>query len=188
MVVVTGTPGAGKSTVIAGALKELKTRGTEYSLINYGDVMLKLMRARFKGTDRDEMRKVPTGPYRKIQREAARRIVHAAEKNPVLVDTHCLVKKPEGYYPGLPRWVLEELNPESIVIIEAPAREVLGRRSRDIGRCRDRDALAEVEEHQQLNRAIAMAYAALTGATVRIIVNRDGKLSEAVKEMVEVLG
>ena len=42
-------------------------------------------------------------------------------------------------------------------------------------------------EHQQLNRAIAMAYAALTGATVKIVKNRDGKLSEAVKDMEETL-
>jgi adenylate kinase len=187
IVVVTGVPGAGKSTVINGALMELKAKGVEYEVINYGDVMLELMRERFKIADRDEMRKIPTEPYREIQREAARRIARAAERKPVLVDTHCLVRKPEGYYPGLPRWVLEELKPESILIVEATPKEVAARRTKDVSRRRDEELLAEVAEHQQLNRATAVAYAALTGATVRMISNRDGKLNEAVREMVAAL-
>ncbi len=187
VVVVTGVPGVGKSTVIDGALKQLKAQGVEYGFMNYGDIMLDLMREREGVTNRDEMRKVSTGPYREIQREAAKRIAGAAGKNPILVDTHCLVKKPEGYYPGLPRWVLEELNPESIVIIEATPEEVAGRRTKDAARRRDKELLDEVMEHQLLNRASATAYAVLTGATVRIIHNRDGKLSKAVKEMVEAL-
>ncbi len=187
VVVVTGVPGVGKSTVIDGALKQLKAQGVEYGFMNYGDIMLDLMREREGVTNRDEMRKVSTGPYREIQREAAKRIAGAAGKNPILVDTHCLVKKPEGYYPGLPRWVLEELKPESIVIIEATPEEVAGRRTKDAARRRDKELLDEVMEHQLLNRASATAYAVLTGATVRIIHNRDGKLSKAVKEMVEAL-
>ncbi len=187
LAVVTGVPGAGKSTVIEGALKQLKSQGVEYDVINYGNVMLELMREREGVTDRDEMRKVSAGPYREIQRDAARRIAQAAKRKPILVDTHCLVRKPEGYYPGLPRWVLEELNPESIVIIEATPEEVAGRRIKDATRKRDKEFLNEVAEHQMLNRAVATAYAALTGATVGIIHNREGKLSEAVKEMVETL-
>jgi len=186
VVVVTGVPGVGKSTVIEGALKQLETKGVEYELIIYGDVMLELLKR--KGiTHRDEMRKFPVGPYREVQREAGKQIARVAKRKPVLVDTHCLVKKPEGYYPGLPGWVLEELKPESIVIIEASPEEVAGRRTKDTARKRDKELLNEVVEHQQLNRATATAYAALTGATVRIIHNRDGKLSEAIKEMVEAL-
>ena len=187
VVVVTGVPGVGKSTVIEGALKQLKARGIEYGFMNYGDIMLKFMREREGVTDRDEMRKVPMGPYREIQHEAANQIVHAARQKPILVDTHCMIKKPEGYHPGLTRWVLEELKPESIIIIEAPPEEVAGRRTKDAARERDKELLNEVVEHQQLNRAAATAYAALTGAIVRIIHNKDGKLSEAIKEMVEAL-
>ncbi len=187
VVVVTGVPGSGKSTVVQEALKQLKAQDVEYEFMNYGDVMLELMREREGVTDRDEMRKAPTGTYREIQREAGKRIARTAQRKFVLVDTHCLIKKPEGYYPGLPRWVIEELNPESIVIVEATPEEVARRRAKDTTRRRDKELLDEVVEHQLLNRATATAYAALTGATVRIIHNRDGKLSEAVKEMIEVL-
>ncbi len=187
LVVVTGIPGVGKSTVIAGALEKLKVEGLVYELVNYGDVMLEMMKERMGITDRDEMRRIPFEPYREIQRAAAERIAEMAELKPVLLDTHCSVKKPEGYLPGLPRWALESLKPESIVLIEAEPEEVVARRTRDVSRRRDEELLAEVAEHQQLNRAIAMAYAALVGATVKIVKNRNGKLSEAIKDMVDAL-
>jgi adenylate kinase len=188
VVVVTGVPGVGKSTVVAGALEKLKARGIVYDLVNYGDVMLELMRERIGITDRDEMRRIPSEPYREIQRAAAERIAEMAELKSVLVDTHCLVKKPEGYLPGLPRWALESLGPESIVLIEAEPEEVVARRTSDVSRHRDEELLAEVEEHQHLSRAIAMAYAALVGATVKIVKNSNGKLSEAINNMVNALG
>jgi adenylate kinase len=30
----------------------------------------------------------------------------------VIVDTHCTVKTPKGYMPGLPAWVLKEIKPD----------------------------------------------------------------------------
>jgi adenylate kinase len=187
VVVVTGVPGSGKSTVIDRALRELKERGIDYEVVNYGDVMMELMREREGVTDRDEMRKIPTDRYREIQREAGRRIAEEAKKKSVLVDTHCLIKKPEGYYPGLPIWVLRELEPELIILVEAEEVEIARRRVKDIDRKRDQELLIEISEHQQLNRATAMAYAAITGAAVRLIQNRDQKLNEAVNEMVSAL-
>ena len=185
-IIVTGVPGSGKTTVLERALAQLAAQGISYTVLNYGDVMLELMRK--EGIrDRDDMRKVPTDRYREIQREAARRIARASERGPVIVDTHCLIRKPEGYYPGLPRWVLEELDPESIIIIEAIPEEIAGRRDRDSSRRRDKEVAQAIEEHQMMNRATAAAYAAFSGATVRIIMNRDKKLNEAVDEMVEVL-
>lgn len=187
VVVVTGVPGSGKTTVLEGALKQLRAQGINYSVMNYGDVMLEFMREKEGVKDRDDMRKVPTGRYREIQREAARQIARAAGKNPVIVDTHCLVRKPEGYYPGLPSWVLEELEPESIVVVEASPEDISGRRARDKTRRRDEELREEVEEHQLMNRATAAAYAAFSGATVKIIRNKDKGLNEAVKGMVEAL-
>ncbi|KUO39267.1 MAG: adenylate kinase [Hadesarchaea archaeon DG-33-1] len=187
LVVVTGVPGVGKSTVVAGALENLKAEGLVYELVNYGDVMLELMQERMGVTDRDEMRKIPFEPYQEIQRAAAERIAAKAKLKPVLLDTQCSVKKPEGYLPGLPKWVLEGLQPKSIVVIEAEAKEVAARRTKDVARRRDKELLAEVAEHQQLNRALAMAYATFVGATVKIVKNRSGKLSEAVNDMVATL-
>jgi len=187
-VVVTGVPGSGKSTVIKRVLDELKSKGVDYSFLNYGDVMLGLMSEKESVSHRDDLRKVPIGRYREIQREAAKQIARAAEKRPVLLDTHCLIKKPEGYYPGLPRWVLEELNPDLIIIVEAKPEEIAGRRTRGVGRLRDKDLTSDIEEHQQLNRAAASAYAAISGVPVKIIQNSDKGLRRAVEEVVSVMG
>jgi adenylate kinase len=187
VVVVTGVPGSGKTTVVKGALEELRKSNIDYQLINYGDVMLDLMREKLGITHRDEMRKVATSVYREIQREAGRRIAEAAREKPVIVDTHCLVKKPEGYYPGLPIWVLQELNPEILVIVEAFPEEICGRRLKDADRRRDRELLEEIGEHQQLNRATATAYSAVSGAAVKLIKNHDGKLSEAIADLASAL-
>jgi adenylate kinase len=187
IVVVTGVPGSGKTTVIEGALKKLRAQGIAYEILNYGDIMLELMHELERIKDRDEMRKVSTDRYREIQREAAMRIAREARQKPIIVDTHCLIKKPEGYYPGLPRWVLEELKPESIIIVETTPEEIARRRAKDIARRRDRELREEIEEHQLMNRATAAAYAAFSGATLRIIQNRDKGLNKAVDEMVDTL-
>ena len=77
----------------------------------------------------------------------------------VIVDTHCTIKTPQGYMPGLPEWVLRELKPTSIVLVEADPGEIYGRRARDTTRNRDPDSKEQIAEHQFMNRAAAMAYA-----------------------------
>jgi adenylate kinase len=185
--VVTGAPGVGKTTVVDGALKKLEEMGAAYELVNYGDVMLEIARERAGVSDRDKMRELKYELYREVQEGAADEIAKRAREKPVLVDTHCTVKKPEGYLPGLPKHVLERLDPRLIIVVEAVPEEIAGRRGKDASRRRDEELRDEIAEHQQLNRAVAMAYAAMTGGTVKIIKNREGKVSEAVEEMVEVL-
>ncbi len=185
--VITGVPGSGKTTVLREVVKVLESIGVRYQVVNYGDVMFRIMSERLGVKHRDEMRKIETGVYREIQREAGREIASMARTSNVIVDTHCLVKKPEGYYPGLPVWVLEELKPDVLIIVEADPSEIAGRRQRDADRARDMDLIEEIAEHQQMNRSVATAYAALTGAAVKIVQNREGRLNEAVEKIVEVL-
>jgi adenylate kinase len=183
VVVVTGTPGVGKSTVLKAALE---LASGSFTVVNYGDVMLKTAKA--EGVkNRDELRRLSPGTQRKIQSRAAEEIAEKAKNRSIIVDTHCTVKTPAGYLPGLPVWVLEALKPEKLVLIEAEPKEIANRRMKDKSRLRDADVLAEIEEHQQVNRAMAAAYAALTGATVKIIKNNDNKLLEAAKNFVDIL-
>jgi len=187
IIVITGVPGVGKSTLIKEALAALRSDGTEYQLVNYGDVMLDLMESRAGTPDRDEIRKMPLKNYIRVQREAAKRIARMARMKPVLLDTHCLVKKPEGYYPGLPHHVLEELQPESIILIEAMPEEVAERRAKDVSRRRAKELAIEIGEHQQLNRAAAMAYSALSGAPIVFIRNSNKGFKKAVDNVISAL-
>ncbi|MCA1819277.1 MAG: adenylate kinase, partial [Halobacteriales archaeon] len=162
-IIVTGIPGVGKTTVMEAAAK---SRGLR--IVVYGTVMFEAAAAAGLVQSRDDMRRLPPAKQKEIQREAATRI---AGMGAVVVDTHCSIKTPSGYLPGLPAWVLDALQPSAVVLVEADPNEILRRRQADATRKRDEDTLAAVVEHQEYNRRFAAAYATLTGATVHTVLN-----------------
>jgi len=180
VIVVTGIPGAGSTTIVKSALERV-----ELNYVNYGDVMFEIASEKGLVSHRDEIRKLPEDVQRNIQREAAEKI--ASMKGRILVDTHCTIKTPKGYLPGLPKWVLEALSPKQFILIEADPEEILRRRISDESRKRDVESLESIAEHQEMNRRIAMAYSALTGAIVTIIKNHDNRVEEAVENFVNSL-
>ncbi|HEC88156.1 MAG TPA: adenylate kinase [Thermoplasmata archaeon] len=177
--IISGIPGAGKTTVLNEMLKILS-----FEVINYGDVMFNMAKE-YGIKDRDEMRKLPYSKQIEIQKRAAEKI---SEKDNVIIDTHCTIKTPYGYMPGLPYNILKILKPERIILIEANPDEIEKRREKDKDiRERDEESIEEMRLHQLMNRISAMSYAVLIGATVKIIENRQGKLKEAVNELVKTL-
>ena len=182
VVVVAGIPGSGSTTVLKKALENL-----DYVHVNYGDVMLEIAQKMGLVEDRDSMRKLSPDVQKKVQRKAAKSIRERAEENNIIVDTHCTIKTPLGFLPGLPKWVLDELQPDQFVLIEADGDEILMRRISDTTRTRDMEKLKDINLHQQMNRAVSMAYAALTGATVQIIENHDNCLDESVDGIIKTL-
>jgi len=184
IIVVAGIPGVGKTTVLNEALKLCQQRGVLCKVVNYGTVMLEEALRRNLVSHRDEMRKLPLDVQLDLQKTAAERIRSMAEEENVIVDTHVLIKTPSGYLPGLPLWVANALKPDIIALIEADVNEVVKRRMRDAEiRVREADSLEALQEHQQLNRSAALSVATLVGATVAIIVNREGKASEAAEQL-----
>ena len=180
IVIVAGIPGAGKTTVMNEVLKKRSIK-----VINYGDEIFKIAKEKGLASHRDELRKLPYETQRKMQIEAARNI---AKLRNVIIDTHCTIKTPFGYLPGLPYDVLNILKPSRIILIEAFPEEIMERRNKDAEiRERDKESIESMEEHQLMNRIAAMGYAILTGATVKIIKNRQGRLQEAAEEMIEAL-
>ena len=174
VIVVTGIPGVGKTTVMKKAAE-----GMKIEFVTFGTVMSEIALEQKLVAHRDEMRKLSLLQQRDLQIKAAKKI---SLMGTVIVDTHCTIKTPKGYMPGLPEWVLKELKPTSIVVVEADPAEIYGRRTRDTTRSRDVDSTEQIAEHQFVNRAAAMAYAALTGATVKIVYNHDDALDDAVKQ------
>ena len=177
-VIVTGVPGVGKSSVMDAVSKTFSV-----PIVNYGTVMFEEAQKRKLVASRDEMRKMPAETQRTIQAHAAERIGAMSD---AIIDTHCLIKTREGYLPGIPMTVLTLISPHAVVLVEAPAREILGRRQKDTSRTRDPDSLESIEEHQAFNRAAAAAMAVVSGATVKVVPNRDGGIGEAVKVLSEV--
>lgn len=178
-IIVTGIPGVGKTTVMEAAADRAGRK-----IVVYGSVMFEVARERGLVEHRDEMRRLDPDVQKEVQREAAERI---AAMGDVIVDTHCTIKTPKGYLPGLPVWVLEALRPSTVVLVEADAAEIAGRRAGDATRTRDEDSVEAIEEHQEQNRRFAAAYATLTGATVARVCNHDDGVEDAVAQLLPVV-
>ncbi|MFA5412408.1 MAG: adenylate kinase [Candidatus Micrarchaeia archaeon] len=179
MIIVMGLPGAGKSSVLAGA------EGTGYAFLNYGTLMFEIAKEEFGLGHRDEMRKLPVAKQKKVQEAVANRL--SREKGKVILDTHCSIRTPRGYLPGLPFSLLEKLHVDSLVLITATPEEIMGRRNSDGTRVRDPEPIESVREHDMINKALLAAYAAHRGCPARIIYNHDGKLEDAVRQLRELL-
>jgi len=179
VIVVTGIPGVGKTTVMKKAAE-----GMDIKFVTFGTVMVEIAQETGLVKDRDDMRKLTLEQQKELQINSAEKIGNMGN---VILDTHCTVKTPKGYMPGLPEWVIKKINPTAIVIVEADPEEIYNRRAKDPTRNRDPDTQEQIHEHQQINRAAAMAYAALTGSTVKIVFNHDNKLEDAVQQASPVL-
>ncbi len=171
MIIVMGVPGAGKTSVLQGVK-------TDYKTVNYGDLMLEIEKKEFGIKNRDEMRKLPIEKQKLAQKLVGDAL--AREKGRFILDTHCSVATPSGYYPGLPFELLKKLKVDALVLITADVEEVAKRRTSDPTRIRDVD---DVALHDQMNKAYLAAYSAFTGAPATVIKNREGKVEEATAQL-----
>jgi adenylate kinase len=184
-VIITGVPGVGKTTVVNEALKTLKEEGIEYQSINFGSFMFDVAVKENIVKDRDQMRALDRAVQKKLQQSAGKAIAKVSGN--VLIDTHASVKTPKGYMAGLPEWVLKEIMPDIIVLVETDDDQILMRRMTDETRARDKEGAKAIAEHQQFNRSIAAAYAMVTGCTIKIVTNADFLLERAGKDLADVL-
>ena len=184
-IVAGGLPGVGKTTVITMAVEKLKKKGHDAVVVTLGSFMLD--EARKLGiTDRDQMRKLPLKEQKTLQSKAAQRISELKNEL-VFVDTHFFIKIAEGYFPGLPLDVLQLLSPSQLVLVQAPVKEIIGRRLKNGSRQRDPESEAEVEEELSLSKEFLVVAAATTGATMTIVNNRENRSNEAVEDLVSSL-
>ena len=174
VVIVTGVPGVGKSTVMNAA------QDYGYKIVNFGSTMFE--EAQKEGVEnRDDMRKLPIEKQQSLQKQAGERI---SQMGDVVVDTHASILTPSGYMPGLPEWTISALKPNIIVLVEATAQEIAGRRTKDPSRMRDAD---DIDMHQKVNRDYAETAASIVGATVSIVENHDNQIEIAVEQFRKVL-
>jgi len=179
MIIVMGLPGAGKSTVLSAAAK------TDYSLVNYGDLMFDLAAKEVGIKHRDELRKLSPETQKKVQAAVGAALSKMDGK--VILDTHCSISTPKGYLPGLPYSLLSRLKVEYLVLISAPIDEIIARRQSDKTRVRDAESRDSLAEHDSMNRSFLASYSCLTGAPAMIILNRNGGLEAAQQRLLSLL-
>ena len=175
MIIVMGLPGAGKTTVLKG----LKT---DYTIKNMGNLMFEVEKEKYGITNRDEMRTIPVEKQKEVQKMVYENL--STESGKFILDTHCSVNTPQGYYPGIPFEYLRLLKVDVLVLITAIPDEVAARRENDQSRKRDADDIAL---HDQMNKSFLAAYSAFTGAPAVVIINKQGKVEEAVAKLQSLL-
>lgn len=182
--ILVGLSGVGKSTVLEEAML---LSDKDYNVVNYGDKMMET--AREHGVEsRGEMKELDVETYKDIQREAAEKIFEISESGEdVIVDTHAAIQTPHGYIPGLPKWSVEEMDPDKIIMLTAKSEEIWDRVKADDERDREHDSASSIAEYQHIAREMCSADAVLVGAYLKIIENPDGGAEKAAEELIETL-
>ena len=160
VVVVTGVPGVGKTTLCRRVSKDLG-----YNYINYGDLMLDVAKSKDLASTDHEMFSLDIDTQYEIWKGAALKI---KDMDNVLVDLHGIDQSSIGYIISLP---IEIVNPDIIVIIESSRDNILQRRHKDTKE-RLIDTIKSLTEHMGFLR-IAMAVCSVIGDCNLIILKND---------------
>jgi adenylate kinase len=182
--IVMGIPGVGKSAVIDKVVEK-----TGIKRIVWGDLTEKQLVKRGLAKSRDEMRKLSIAKQAEVQEQVARQIaVMVDEYSDLLIETHVVIKTPEGYWPGLNFDILQKFDANAFIVVEASAKNIMSRRNSDPSRDRKDDlTLEEIEEHIRITREMASTFAVLSGGTVVFVENRQGDLDYAVGKIAKLI-
>jgi adenylate kinase len=181
-IVIVGIPGVGKSTVVNELIDLERKRAVDAKVANYGTVMMEEASRLFKVGSRDEMRKLSIESQRKLQIGAAAKIKLMPEDF-VIIDTHLFISTREGYWPGMPFDVLQELKPTNLILISADPSLILERRSRDSTRKRDPSTKESIQRDLTVASSFLFASSLVCGCPALIVNNEEGKATEAAEEI-----
>ncbi len=179
VILVLGISGVGKSTVIRKTLERVPEEKRP-TWLNFGDIMLDILKSEGKSTDRDSMKFFDVNETSKLQSMVADRL--ASIPGTVIVDTHMALESPYGFIPGITNAFLDKVNVKQIVIIEAPARDIVARRNKDKGkRHRFPQTERDIEVQLDLDKAMASAISVKLGVPLKVVQNID--LEKAVESL-----
>ncbi len=161
VVVVTGVPGVGKTTLCRRVSEDLG-----YKYVNYGDLMLDIAKSKDLASTDFEMFKLDIDTQQEIWEGAALKI---KEMKGALVDLHGIDQSPIGYILSLP---IEIISPDIIVVIESSRDNILQRRHNDTKE-RIIDTIKSLKEHMGMLRTSMAVCSAIMGCNLIILNNDD---------------
>ncbi|MGC8566114.1 MAG: adenylate kinase [Caldisphaera sp.] len=191
VVIVTGVPGVGKTTVLSLTQEKAKKYNIKIKVVNFGTFMLDTAVKEGLVKNRDEIRYLTMRKQLDLQQLAAKKIIEESSKELnengyLIIDTHAIVKTPAGYLPGLPKHVLDELKPDLIAVIEADAKEIFNRQLKDTSRMRsDFGNEKDIEKLMEYAREASFASAVHYASTVAILTNKENKAEETAEQLIQ---
>ena len=185
-VVVVGIPGVGKTTVVSKVVEKLNALNKSVSVHSFGTVMFE--EAKENGLkDRDDLRKLTVDEQKNLQKKAAEKIAEYQE-NIVIIDTHAFISTKEGYYPGLPHYVIQILKPTHFIAVSAKPDEIYNRRTNDDTRDRDIISIGSIKEELDVQDAMLSSCSVLSGSPMKVVLNTEGKVEVAADSIINAIG
>ena len=185
-VVIVGIPGVGKTSLIAKIAELIKQKNKTVSVHSYGTVMFE--EAKKMGIkNRDELRKLPIEKQKQLQKIAAQTISNLSD-DIIFIDTHAFISTKAGFYPGLPNYVIEIIQPANFIAITASPDEIHNRRMKDGTRERDPISIEDIKKELAVQDAMLSSCSVLSGSPMKVIFNHEGKIEEAAINVIDAIG
>ncbi len=186
IVIVTGTPGAGKTSIVNGAM--MNGKKLSYKTVSMGTEMNEIAVKKGYVKNRDEMRKLHPKVIEKLRAQALKKINKM--KGNLIIDTHATVKSGNRYVPGFSSReinILEGL--KAFIYVDSEATDIIIRRARDLNRKRDVDNIEELKQQRELNLSLITSYSIQNDVPLPIFIieNKENKLDYAIKQAEDIL-
>ena len=185
-VVIVGIPGVGKTSLIAKIAELIKQKNKTVSVHSYGTVMFE--EAKKMGIkNRDELRTLPIAKQKELQKIAAE-MISSLSDDVIFIDTHAFISTKAGFYPGLPNYVIQIIQPTNFIAITASPVEIHNRRMKDETRERDPISIEDIKKELAVQDAMLSSCSVFSGSPMKVIFNHEGKIEEAASNVINAIG
>jgi adenylate kinase len=184
-IIVVGIPGVGKTTVVSNVKNTLEQTGIKTNLAEFGKIMLEEAK-KLNIKNRDEIRRLSLDDQKKLQNLAATKISQIYS-DVVIIDTHLSINTKEGYYPGLPADLLNNMKPTHLILIIANPEEIYHRRQNDSTRVRDIISMDSIKNEIDVSKMLISCCSIISGAPFKILANHEGSLTDCTQKMVSLI-
>ena len=176
-VVIVGIPGVGKTSLVTKIAELIKQKNKTVSVHSYGTIMFE--EAKKMGIkNRDELRTLPIEKQKELQKIAAETISNLLD-DVIFIDTHAFISTKAGFYPGLPNYVIQIIQPTNFIAISASPDEIHNRRMKDGTRERDPISIEDIKKEHAVQDAMLSSCSVFSGSPKKVIFNHEGKIEEA---------
>ena len=185
-VVIVGIPGVGKTSLVTKIAELIKQKNKTVSVHSYGTIMFE--EAKKMGIkNRDELRTLPIEKQKELQKIAAETISNLSD-DVIFIDTHAFISTKAGFYPGLPNYVIEIIQPANFIAITASPDEIHNRRMKDGTRERDPISIEDIKKELAVQDAMLSSCSVFSGSPMKVIFNHEGKIEEAAVNVIDAIG
>ena len=177
IVIVAGSPGAGKTSVLRGVEKD-----KNYKIINIGDLMIKRAMMKDYISDRDQLRTLNNKISTELRSYAFGRVSKMSGN--LLLDTHTSIETRGRYIPGLPLDIVRRMKGlVAFIYVDASTEEIVMRRRADKSRKREEEDRVLIDIQRLINMSVLLSYSSYLNIPLYVIINRQNMLEKSVNQL-----